>query len=216
MALLSESQLMDVLNWRYATKGFDPGRRIDPGTWSALEASLVLAPSSFGLQPWKFLVVTDPGLKAQLRAASWDQSQVTDCSHHVVFLVRDGFGRSDIDRLIARIEEVRDLKPEALEGYRSVMEKALLEDSRAESLDVWAAGQVHIALGGFMTAAALLGVDTCPLGGIEPDRYDVILGLEGTGYRTLVACCAGYRMPGDKYASLPKVRFRPEEVIEHR
>lgn len=216
MIPVNGTQLVDQLNWRYATKLFDPERPIDPDTWAALEASLVLAPSSYGLQPWKFLVVTDPGLKAQLRSVSWNQAQVTDCSHHVVFLVRDGFGLADIDRFVARTAEVRGVAPEALNGYRGYMVKDLVEGPRAAAIDTWAACQVYIALGGFMTAAAMLGVDTCPMEGLEPRRYDEILGLEGSGYHTLVACSAGHRAASDKYATLPKVRYRAEELIERR
>lgn len=213
---LDGSRLLEHLTWRYATKRFDPNRRIDARTWEALEASLILAPSSYGLQPWKFLVVTDPELKAKLRSASWNQAQVTDCSHHVVFLGRTGFGLQDIDRFIARIAEVRGLPREALDTYRGYMIGDLVEGPRAAVVDAWVARQVYIALGVFLTAAAMLGVDTCPMEGLDPNAYDTILGLEGCGYRTLVACSAGYRHAEDPYASLPKVRYPREGLIEHR
>lgn len=216
MSTLTGPQLTGQLAWRYATKKFDPTRTIDPATWEALEQSLVLSPSSYGLQPWKFLVVTDPGLKRELRPASWNQAQVEDCSHHVVFLVRDGFGLADIERFLDRTAEVRGMSRDALAGYRKYMVGDLVEGSRARVIDEWAARQVYIALGTFMTAAAVLGVDTCPMEGLDPERYDAILGLAGSGYRTLVACPAGYRAQDDKYATLPKVRYRTEEVVERR
>jgi len=103
-----------------------------------------------------------------------------------------------------------------LAGYRGYMVSDLAEGPRAKTINEWAARQVYIALGNFMTASALLGVDTCPMEGLEPAKYDQILGLEGTGWATLCACPAGYRAADDKYAELLKVRFKATDLIEHR
>ena len=213
---MTGSALVQQLKWRYATKKFDATKRIDPATWSALEEALVLSPSSYGLQPWKFLVVTDPALKAKLRVASWNQAQVEDCSHHVVFLVKRDLGLPEIEHYVDRIAEVRGVSRESLAGYRGYMVSDLAEGPRAKTINEWAARQVYIALGNFMTAAAVLGVDTCPMEGLVPAKYDEILGLEDSGWATLCACPAGYRAADDKYADAPKVRFPREEVIEHR
>ncbi len=216
MTPMTGSALIQQLKWRYATKKFDATKRIDPATWSALEEALVLSPSSYGLQPWKFLVVTDPALKAKLRAVSWNQAQVEDCSHHVVFLVKKDLGLPEIEHYVDRIAEVRGVSRESLAGYRGYMVSDLAEGPRAKTINEWAARQVYIALGNFMTAAAILGVDTCPMEGLVPAKYDEILGLEDSGWATLCACPAGYRAADDKYADAPKVRFPREEVIEHR
>lgn len=213
---MTGSALVQQLKWRYATKKFDATKRIDPATWSALEEALVLSPSSYGLQPWKFLVVTDPALKAKLRPVSWNQAQVEDCSHHVVFLVKRDLGLPEIEHYVDRIAEVRGVSRESLAGYRGYMVSDLAEGPRAKTINEWAARQVYIALGNFMTAAAVLGVDTCPMEGLVPAKYDEILGLEDSGWATLCACPAGYRAADDKYADAPKVRFPREEVIEHR
>ena len=210
---LSPQHVVDALNWRYATKKFDPAKLIPDDTWAALEQALVLAPSSIGLQPWKFIVVTDPLVRAQLVAASYRQAQVTQCSHFVVFAVRRDLDPEHVDRHIARMVEVLGVTPESLTKFRT-MTLGNLERARTEgSLDMWQEHQVYIALGQFMTSAALLGVDTCPMEGIVPEQYDEILGLAGTPYATAVACAAGYRLPDDKYATLKKVRFKPEDVI---
>jgi len=139
------------LNWRYATKRFDPAKKIDPLTWAALEETLILSPSSFGLQPWRFCVIND-------------------------FL---------------------ENPPYAL-------------DIRA-----WSSRQVYIALGNFMTCAALLGVDTCPMEGLDPAGYDKALGLEGSGFWTVAACPAGSRAETDKHSALPTVRFEKQEIITY-
>ena len=209
------NQLASALDWRYATKQFDPARPVSAELWSALEHALVQSPSSFGLQPWRFVVVTDPAVKARLRAASWNQAQVTDCARHVVFAMRRGVDEAYVDRFLARQVELRGGSVEQLAGYRGMMVGFLQKVSAAGQLDQWAAKQCYIALGQFMASAALLGVDTCPMEGIDPAAYDEILGLRGTEFATVVSCAVGYRAATDKYASAKKVRFAAEELIRH-
>src|SRR4051812_43719937 len=105
------------LRWRYAVKKFDPARTIDPRTWAALEDSLVLAPSSYGLQPWKFVVVEDPAVRRQLLPHSWGQAQVVDASHLVVFAVKENMNAADAERHVRRTSEVRGVPLAALDGY---------------------------------------------------------------------------------------------------
>jgi len=203
------------LAWRYATKKFDPAKPVAPDDWRTLERSLVLAPSSFGLQPWKFFVVTDGAMKARLRAASWNQSQVVDASHVVVFALKTGLGPADVERWIARIGQVRGTPPAALEGYKKMMVGFLAQPTERFDVDDWAARQLYIALGQFMAAAAMLGVDTCPMEGLDPVAYDEILNLGGSGYRTVVVCVAGHRAADDATASWPKVRYETRDVVAH-
>jgi nitroreductase len=212
---LDPATLLAQLHWRYATKVFDPSRTIPDDVWKALEETLVLTPSSFGLQPWKFLVITNPGLKAALKPHSWGQSQVTDCSHYVVFATIKKISEADIDAFVARIAEVRGVTVDSLKGYRGMMVGDLIQGPRSQVAGEWAARQAYIALGNFMTAAALLQVDTCPMEGFVPAEYDKILGLEARGLTSAVCCAAGYRSETDKYARLPKVRFKAADVIEH-
>lgn len=205
--------LVHALNWRYATKKFDPAKKIPADTWDALEQSLILAPSSIGLQPWKFVVVTDPAVKAQLVPASFRQTQAADCSHFVVLAVRRDLGADHVDRHIQRMVEVRGVALDSLAKFRAMTMGNLEKARAAGTLDTWQTHQIYIALGQFMACAAMLGVDTCPMEGIEPAKYDEILGLAGTDFSTVVACAAGYRLIDDKYAVVKKVRFKPEDVI---
>ena len=216
MSTITGESLLQQLTWRYATKKFDPTRKIAPADWAVIEEALVLTPSSYGLQPWKFIVVTDPALKARLRPASWNQSQVEDCSHLVVLTAKEDITEADVDRFIARIAEVRGVSAESLAGYKGYMMGDLVKGPRHAIIQEWAARQTYIALGNLMTSAALLGVDACPFEGIEPAKYDEILGLKGTGYTTISACPLGYRADDDKYASAPKVRFEAKDMVEHR
>jgi nitroreductase len=212
---LSPEGLLSQLKWRYATKKFDPARKIDPARWAALEQALILTPSSFGLQPWRFIVITDPGVKEKLVAVSWNQTQPADCSHHVVFAARESVGEAEVDRFIDRIVEARGVPHDSLKGYRDIMAGFASKAAREGWVREWAIRQVYIALGNFMTSAAVIGVDTCPMEGISPADYDRILGIEGTGFETVVACAAGYRATDDNYAGSSKVRFPAGEIIAH-
>lgn len=213
MTVLTPEDLLTQLRWRYAVKKFDATRRIPEADWRALEEALVLTPSSFGLQPWRFYVITSQEIREQLPAISWNQSQVRDASHVVVFAIRSPFTDEDVDRFVARTAEVRETPVEKLAGFRNLMVKAIDQIARAGQIEAWATFQVYIALGNFMTAAAVLGIDTCPMEGILPDRYDELLGLREAGYRTVVVATAGYRAPDDKYALLAKVRYPTDELI---
>lgn len=216
MTPIPPDQLLDALNWRYATKKFDPARKIPTEAWNALEQSLVLSPSSYGLQPWRFVVVTDQATKDRLRSHSWNQAQVSECSHLVVLAVREHMTIADVDKFVARTAEVRGTTIDSVAGYRNAMIKDIVEGPRSKRAFEWASCQAYIAFGVLMTSAAVLAVDTCPLEGISPSKYDEELGLPAKGFRTIAACALGYRHAEDKYATLPKIRFVTDDVIEWR
>jgi nitroreductase len=209
----SPENLLSQLRWRYATKAFDPTRRIDDAVWAALEESLILTPTSYGMQPYRFVVITDPAVKAQLVPFSWNQRQPADCSHFVAFAAREQNTEADVDHYIARIAEVRGGSTDALAGFRKLLVGDVVVGERGRIAHEWATRQAYIALGNFMTAAAMIGIDTCPMEGINPPKYDEILGLSALGYRTVVACAAGYRASNDKYAAVTKVRFPASELV---
>lgn len=212
---LSDAALLDALRWRYAVKKFDPARKIAPALWAALEESLRLSPSSFGLQPWRFIVVDNPALRATLRPHAWGQSQITDASHLVVLAARKGIGEPEIDAHIARVAKARKTTVEGLKGYRDVMTGLLVKGPVAPRIDDWAARQVYLALGVLLTAAAAIGVDACPIEGFVPAEVDKALGLDKRGLASVLLCTLGYRAPDDRYAQAPKLRYDLSEVVEH-
>ncbi|MCF7760412.1 MAG: NAD(P)H-dependent oxidoreductase, partial [Cephaloticoccus sp.] len=196
-----------------AVKQFDSDRIIADELWGALEDVLILTPSSIGLQPWRFIVVTDAVMKARLRPAAWNQAQVTDCSHFLIMAVRRDLGADHVDQHIERMSAVRGITVESLAKFRAMVTGNLDKARMENRLETWQTHQIYIALGNFMTSAALLGVDTCPMEGFEPTKFDEILGLTGTHYGSIVCCAAGYRAANDKYATTPKVRFPKENLI---
>lgn len=207
------NQLIDQLNWRYATKQFDPKRKISAADWAVLEQSLLLTPSSFGLQPWKFIVVTNPAVREKLVPASWGQRQVADASHLVVFACKNHLGAEDIESYIDRIAEVRGVTRESLAAFRDMMLGGIIQGMDDAARKAWATRQVYIALGHFLNSAAMLGIDACPMEGIEPGKYDEILGLDKQGLSAVVVATAGYRAASDHYAALKKVRFAKQDVL---
>jgi nitroreductase len=213
MNTLDNNQLIEQLNWRYATKQFDPQRKISAHDWATLEEALVLTPSSYGLQPWKFIVVADPAIREKLVAASWGQRQVAEASHLVVFAVKKNLGEEDIDHHLNRIAEVRGVSRESITSYREMMVGSLIKGMDEAKRSLWATKQVYIALGNFLTSAALLKIDACPMEGIEPAKYDEILGLDKQGLGAVVVATAGYRAASDKYSLAKKVRFPREQVL---
>lgn len=201
------------LDWRYAVKRFDPARKISAGDWQTLKHSLLKAPSSYGLQPWKFLVVEDSATRAKLREVSWGQSQVTDASHFVVFATREGVEEADVAKYIKRIAEVRGVGEDSLKGFRDMMVNNLTTLDKNKALH-WTQRQAYIAMGFLLQSAALLQIDATPMEGLDPSAYDKILGLEGKGWRSVAAVALGYRHAEDGFQNLKKVRFTEDEVFE--
>lgn len=190
-------------------------KKIPEATWKALEEALVLTPSSYGLQPWKFLVIDDDDLRAKLRPHAGGQSQVTDCSHFVVLTMRKNIGAEEIDHYIRQVATVRKMPVESLVHYREKMIEGLVYSYRSLNVNTWASNQTFIALGQLLVSAALLKIDTCAMEGFDPRAFDEILGIGRHGLSAVVCCALGYRLESDKYSHLAKVRYEAGEVIEH-
>jgi nitroreductase len=214
-AVLKPSEVLQQLQWRYATKKFDPEKKIPDDVWDALEQSMVLAPSSFGLQPWKFYVVRNPDIRSKLVEHSWGQKQVADASHLVVFAIKKDVDPEDVDRYINYMADVQGVPADNLQGFGNMVKGFLEKPPYPLDKTEWATRQSYIALTQFMICAAMLGVDTCPMEGFVPSKYDEVLGLSGTEYTSVVVCPAGYRSDEDKYADKPKVRYPKEDVLDY-
>lgn len=212
---LSPEYVHQQLYWRYAVKKFDDSKTIPDDVWKVLEQSLVLAPSSFGLQPWQFFVVGDREIRQQLVAHSWGQTQVIEASHLVVLAIKKDINAADVDRYLQRMAEVQETPIEKLQGFGNVVKNFLEKPPYPLDINAWSTRQVYIALGQYMTCAAMLGIDTCPMEGFVPDKYDEVLGLPEKGYKSVVVCPAGYRAEDDKSADRKKVRYATEDVVQY-
>ncbi|HMW88750.1 MAG TPA: NAD(P)H-dependent oxidoreductase [Candidatus Obscuribacter sp.] len=206
---LSGTELLASLNWRYACKNFDSSKKLSEETWNALEQSLILSASSFGLQPWKFVVVTDQKIKEQLPEFSWGQRQPADCSHLVVISRLNELTEGYVHNYLDSIAATRSVSRESLSSYADMMLGFLKNPA---DKGVWMEKQCYIALGTLLTSAAVLGVDACPMEGFDAKAYDRILGLEAQGCKSVVVCPLGYRAE-DKYSQLKKVRFPASDLV---
>jgi nitroreductase len=211
---MKTDEILHSLNWRYAVKQFDPLRKIPQNLWDVLEASLILSPSSYGLQPWKFLVVETPTLRQELKQVSWNQSQVTEASHFVVFLTRDKVTEEQVKEYIEDMAKTRGVSREDLKGFEDMLNTNIVRGMTGPDLLNWTQRQAYIAMGFLLETAALLEVDTVPMEGLDPAAYDKILKIEGSGWRTVAAVALGYRHPEDKLQYAKKVRFSAKKIIQ--
>ena len=214
MDKISDKTLVEQLNWRYATKRFDSTKKISDGDWKTLAETIRLTPSSYGLQPWKVLLVQNAAKRKELRAVSWNQPQIEECSHLVVFATLKTISEKYVKEFIALTAKERGMQPEQLKDYEAMMVGDVVKGPRSEIAQFWAQRQAYIAMGFLLETAALKGIDSCPMEGLDPNKYDEILGLKGTEYATVAVVTLGYRAADDKYQSLKKVRFSSEQVVQ--
>lgn len=216
MTPVDPQTILQQLNWRYACKKFDPTKKISDQDWHVLTQSLWLSASSYGLQPWKFLVIENPELRQKLLPLSWNQSPVVEASHLVVFTYKEKLDEAHIIRHIEQTAKVRGVDITTLERYKNGTIQDLLHGPRYQTIEFWAQRQSYIAMGSLMTTASMLGIDSLAMEGIDPVAFDKTLGLVGTGWKTVAAVACGYRSPDDKYQHFKKVRFDIHDVIEYR
>ncbi len=208
----AQKPLLNALNWRYATKTFDADKKIPEPIFDELMEATRLSASSYGLQPYKFIIVRNPELRAQLRPASYNQPQITDASHMVVFAVQNDLSPADTDAYMNRIVATRGVDMASLDGFRNSINGTLTSRS-PEELYHWASDQVYIAMGTLLTAAALHEVDACPMEGFDKGKYDEILGLKPLGLASRAVVTLGFRSEADFLAKAAKVRKSFEEVF---
>jgi len=210
---LTKETILDQLNWRYATKSYDKTKKVSAEDWETLEQVLTLAPSSYGLQPYKFLVITDPEVREKLKPAAWGQSQITDASHLVVFAYKKNLTDEDIEQFVDRIVEVRSTPREFLADYENAMKGSAKGARDGGYIETWNSRQAYIALGFLLQTAALLGIDATPMEGFDAAQFNEILGL--TDYSAVAVAAVGYRdTENDWLANLPKVRMPESELIQ--
>ncbi len=206
------TQFIKDANWRYATKKFDATKKISNEDLASLKEAIRLSASSYGLQPYKVLIVENPDLRAQLQPVSWGQSQIVDASHLLVFANIINFGEKEIDATINNMATTRNLPLEALQGYGDFM-KSKLVSLPEDVKNTWTSKQTYLALGNLLNAAAELKIDVTPMEGFEPEKYNEILGLEKLGLNASLVATIGYRHEEDATQHYAKVRKSEEELF---
>ncbi|CAM5379033.1 NAD(P)H-dependent oxidoreductase [Frigidibacter albus] len=205
--------LTENLNWRYATKKMDPARAVPQDKVDRILEAVQLAPTSSGLQPFEVTVVTNPEVKARLRAAAFDQAQITDGSHVLVFAAWDNYTAERIDAVVTEMGRQRGGVTEVMTAYYDRLKAMYLPRSAEENYQ-HAARQAYIAFGMALAAAAFEAVDATPMEGFDPAQVDEILGLRARGLRSVTLLPLGYRAEeGDWLAGLKKVRKPMQDLV---
>lgn len=205
-------ELIEKLNWRFATKAMNgqkvPQEKID----KILEAAR-LAPTSSGLQPFEIIVVTNPEIKEKIRQVAWNQPQITDCSHLLVFAAWDNYTEERINKMFDLTNDIRGFKNEGWENYRQQLLGIYLQRSAEENF-IHTAKQAYISFSAAIIAAAFEGVDSTPMEGFSPEAVDEILNLKEKGLKSVVLLPLGYRdAENDWLVNLTKVRKPKEDFI---
>jgi len=204
--------IIDKLNWRYATKEFDASKKLSKSQLDLLIEATNLTPSSFGLQPYSIVVIEDEELRAKMQEAAWNQPQTTAASQLILFAVKTDLSEKDIDAFIQNISQTRNIPVEALAEYDGMM-KGFLKQMSKEDIITWAAKQAYIALGQLMVTAAVEGIDTCPMEGFDKNEFDKLLGFKEKNLSTAVMAAVGFRSNDDKYQHLAKIRKPLDEMV---
>ncbi|MDY0974685.1 NAD(P)H-dependent oxidoreductase [Massilia sp. CFBP9012] len=207
------NQLLSRLEWRYATKKFDPARPAAQEQVDRIVEAIRLAPTSSGLQPYDLIVVSDPALRARIKPVANDQQQIADCSHLLVFAAWDDMTPTRIDKMFDLVNTERGFVNEGWEAYRKVLLSKHAAQGRQANFE-FAARQAYIGLGTGIVAAAMEGVDATPMEGFDPAGVDRVLGLEAMGLRSVSMLALGHRdADGDWLVKLKKVRRSREDFV---
>jgi nitroreductase len=199
-------------NWRYATKKFDATKKISTEDLEILKEAIRLSSSSYGLQPYKVLIVENPELRAKIQPAAWGQSQIVEASHLIIFANETNIDDSTIDSFLQNISETRNTPIEALSGYGDFM-KSKISTLDTDVKNVWTAKQTYLALGNLLNAAADLKIDATPMEGFVPAQVNEILGLDKLGLNATLIATLGYRHEEDTTQHYKKVRKSNEELF---
>ncbi|WP_339701755.1 nitroreductase family protein [uncultured Marixanthomonas sp.] len=205
-------ELLEKLNWRYATKAMN-GEKVDQAKIDRIIEAARLAPTSSGLQPFEIIVVKNQAVKEKIKPIAWNQSIITDCSHLLVFAAWDTYTADRINYMFDLTNEIRGFKNEGWENYRHMLLDSYPHKDAEENFN-HAAKQAYIAFSQAIAAAAFEEVDATPVEGFDPDAVDEILGLREKGLRSAVLLPIGYRQEeNDWLANLVKVRKSTEDLV---
>ncbi|MFK5947916.1 MAG: NAD(P)H-dependent oxidoreductase [Methylococcales bacterium] len=203
--------LLEALNWRYAVKQFSD-EKVTAAELKVLLNAACLSASSYGLQPYRIIVVESKAIREQLLPFSYGQNKIAQSSHLIVFAAHTQIGNATVDRYIDRYAKTTNKHQSELSDFSNHMKSALAVKT-PEQQQEWAHQQVYIALGNLLTCAAVMKIDSCPMTGIDSAGYDAVLGLDEKNLTTSVICPIGRRHQNDVQAHTPKVRFDYDEIV---
>lgn len=207
-----QSQILDKLKWRYATKKFNGDKKLSKDKIAILKDTFNLTATSYGLQPLKMLVISNQKIKESLVAASYNQKQLKDASHVLVLCVDSKMNADFIKDHFARVEKIQNTNRTVLEPFENFLIETFTDKS-SEEVRKWMINQLYLILGALLTVCAAEEIDSCPMEGFEPDKYDMLLNLKEHNLNSVLVLPVGYRADDDLFAGLTKVRRGVEEVV---
>jgi len=199
------SKIIESLSWRYATKKFDTNKKLSEDKIKTLKEAFNLTATSFGLQTISMLVISNEDLKKSLIEHAYNQKQVYEASHLLVICIQNDIKDKDVNDFFDNIKLIRNTPETILESYRNYLLQSM-RDKSVEERQQWSMNQAYIALGNLMTVCAVEGIDSCPMEGFNPEKYDEILNLKDKGLKSLLLLPVGYRAEDDMFATFKKVR----------
>lgn len=202
-----------ALAWRYATKQFDPEKKLSEEELALALETLRMAPSSYGLQPWRFYLIENPDTRTEIRALAWDQAQVTDASHLIAIATKVQVTEEDVHAFMQDVKDTRGVTDADITGYRDMILQTVRSLS-SEQNGVWCSRQAYLALGFLLATLAHNEIDACPMEGFDAEKVSEVLGATSEGYRIVTLVPVGHRAQADTYATLPKVRFPMEQIVK--
>lgn len=206
-------KIIDSLKWRYATKKFNPELKISNENMELLKESVNLTASSYGLQPYKVLIIENGEIREKLKSAAWGQTQITDSSALFLFCNFTEVGPDKVDSYLKMRADINNLNVSDSKDYGDMM-KSMLASLTPEQISVWTSKQTYIALGTLLAASAELKIDSCPMEGFDKEQFDKILGLKERGLTSSVLAAVGYRDESDPFLAFKKVRKPLNEMFE--
>ncbi len=204
--------ILDALNWRYATKKFDNTKKINDTELEILLEALRLSPSSYGLQPWKFIVANNKDIRLKIRDIAYHQSQTTDASNLIIFTIKKNIDTNLVDEYLKFISKERGIEQDKLQGLGDMIKGTFINKSN-DDLKNWASKQLYLALGVFLTSCAVSGIDACPMEGFDSVKLDELLGLSEQGLESKIIVAIGYRAEDDTSMKYKKIRYGKDEII---
>ena len=203
---------IESLQWRYAVKKFDENKSLSETQINTLKEAFNLTATSYGLQPVKMVVIKNKEIQQKLVEHSWNQPQIQQASHVLVLCIPKEYGTKDVDNYFSLVKATRNTPDEILNPFKEMLTSSI-ESKSSEELKVWNKNQAYIALGNLMTVAANEQIDSCPMEGFIPEKYDKILELDQHNLTSVLVLPVGFRAEDDYMKDLKKVRKKTEEVI---
>ncbi|WJJ95694.1 NAD(P)H-dependent oxidoreductase [Algibacter luteus] len=203
---------IEQLKWRYATKKFNPTKKLSKAKINILIEAFNLTATSYGLQTLKLVVVEDKKLREPLVAPAYNQKQVLNASHLLVICIQDNIQSTDVIDYYNNIKHIRNTPETILKPYREDL-VSMMQDMSVTERQQWSTNQAYIALGNLMTVCAIEGIDSCPMEGFIASEYDKLLKLNEKGLKSVLLLPVGYRADDDMFSTFKKVRKPIDEAV---